>query len=320
MDIENMYREITLAVSGRDFEKALKAIDAVLGAQPEDPMAIGYAGVIKVATGDLTGGAKMLKKSNELFDATIGGEEEDWVQDIWRQRRSNLGQSVFQLAGESEDKVMQISRLLINEAEMSHERAFKSLAVEAHRSGNFQEAVALLKRAVAEKSDYAPGWYSLACAYAKLSMKIEMIDALKNAIEFGRSEYAMDYRPEISEDSDFDAYREDVEFVELVDTLPKDPELKVLYRTLRDGEPDQVLRLGEKMRATASDLLAVVEAMHEAANLAASDLDEHGSLHSANYEFKESYYIDLKKKLKAEIGDRKRAGAQSKVFRVFKGD
>ena len=79
------------------------------------------------------------------------------------------------------------------------------------RLGRHEESLDALAEAVKLEPELAVAWYNKACAYGQLGRKAEMLDALKRAVE---SDPAL--TDAVSADPDFEPFRDDPEFQELI--------------------------------------------------------------------------------------------------------
>ena len=186
--------------------------------------------------------------------------------------------------------------------------------------GQEDEGIEHLYLSVKYNPKYATGWYNLACVHSKRKEKGMMLAALAQAVLWGKKEYCMDYRKNAMEDADFDNFRTDKDFLELVFPVP--PELKELYLAVWDNEGDKILGLGEKLVKSrkVKDKLAVLEAMRYGAEIIVSDLEEHGKANLSLYQHEDQrYYEDLLKDITARIGAARKKGQKSDVWLKFKG-
>jgi tetratricopeptide (TPR) repeat protein len=199
------------------------------------------------------------------------------------------------------------------------DQAEKVWGLAMHFKGDTPEGISHLYRAVRFNPKYATGWYNLACIHAKLKEKALMLKALTEAINWGRSEYCMDYRKSAMEDHDFDNFRNDPDFLNLVFPVP--PMLRELYLAVWENNGDKMLELGERLlKDKNADKLAILEAMRYGAEIIASDLDEHGKVNLTLYKHEsKKYYEDVFKDLEKKIAKLRADGVKSDVWLKFKG-
>jgi|GEM_PF-3105682 len=199
------------------------------------------------------------------------------------------------------------------------DQAEKVWGLALHFKGDTPEGISHLYRAVRFNPKYATGWYNLACIHAKCKEKALMLKALTEAINWGKSEYCMDYRKSAMQDSDFDNFRADPDFLELVFPVPA--KLKELYLAVWDNNGDKILELGDKLlKDKKADKLAIMEAMRYGAEIISSDLDEHGKANLTLYKHEDKNYYDTRyKDLDQKITKLRAAGVQSDVWLKFKG-
>jgi tetratricopeptide (TPR) repeat protein len=312
-------REIVPQIIEKKFDTALLDIETALNEHHDDAQLVGYRGVIEILTCARSKGIESLKFVIQAFQVLIANESDEDFKRIYRDQLGNIGNHLFSIADGSVAGTapLQLSKMLIEEVGWRHRRAVKTVAVDAINDGQAQVAIDLLKPLLETDPKYDSGWYNLACAYAQLGMKSLMLEAAQKAIQTSLSEAVFDVRPDLIEDEDFSAYRNDPDFIDLVSPLPKDPSLRPTYTALQDGHLDKVLSVGEAALPQATDQLAILEAMLEAAKQIASDIDEHGEEFS-QYMFKQPKYSEMIQHLKAQISELKSKGAKSSIFRNFK--
>jgi tetratricopeptide (TPR) repeat protein len=201
------------------------------------------------------------------------------------------------------------------------EAAEKVWGLALHFKGDSEAGIEHLERAVKLNPKYATGWYNLACIHAQRGEKVPMMAALVEAITWGKKEYCMDYRESAMTDHDFDAFRKDKDFMELVFPVP--PELKSLYLAVWDNDGDKILELGEKLLKdkTVSDKLAVLDAMDYGADIIVSDLDEHGKANLTLYQHEsQAYYKNVQKTIRDRAAKLRAKGLTSEVWLKFHGN
>jgi tetratricopeptide (TPR) repeat protein len=199
------------------------------------------------------------------------------------------------------------------------DQAEKVWGLAMHFKGDTPEGITHLYRAVRFNPKYATGWYNLACIHAQGKEKSLMLKALAEAINWGKSEYCMDYRKSAMDDKDFENFRNDADFLALVFPVP--PMLKELYLAVWANEGDKILELGEKLlKDQKADKLAILEAMRYGAEIISSDLDEHGEVNLSLYEHEDKkYYDDLYKELDKKVLKLRAEGVKSDIWLKFKG-
>lgn len=93
--------------------------------------------------------------------------------------------------------------------------AYKRLSLALWYLDDKEEAVEAIKKSIALKPDFASAHYNLACFYAKMEQKEDMLTSLQQAIEL--DEYS-NYREMASNDDDFEAYDIDDDFLAIVES------------------------------------------------------------------------------------------------------
>jgi tetratricopeptide (TPR) repeat protein len=200
------------------------------------------------------------------------------------------------------------------------EQAEKVWGLALHFKGDSEAGIEHLDRSVKFNPKYATGWYNLACIHAQRGDKTPMLAALTEAIKWGKKEYCMDYRKSAMTDKDFDAFRADKDFMELVFPVP--PELKELYLAVWENEGDKILEIGTKLLKDKKvrDKLAVLDAMNYGADIIVSDLDEHGKVNLSLYRYdSKGYYEKLQKTLQDRAAKLRAKGQTSDVWLKFHG-
>lgn len=335
-NLDVLMREIANAVEDARFDRAKGLIDDLLGVENDHPVALGYLAVVQLRSNARVTGSVTMKRAQEAFETKIESESDDSRKRLWEKLRSSIIHTLFQLASGSDSEVLSLARLILEEVGVQHERAYLALALDFAQTYRqsisapdpqkslLNDSITLLNKAIEIEPQYASAWYNLACAHALLHQKVEMLETLKKAIDLGRTLYEVDYRVTIREDSDFDDYKQDPEFNQLVNPLPDDPFLRSLYSLLRDGALDQVLIMGqtarEKLPPHSSDLLGTLEAMHEAARRVLLDVDENGEFMTGNYGLEPRKYKGILDTLAVEIENLQDSGIQSDAMKVFRGE
>ena len=200
------------------------------------------------------------------------------------------------------------------------EQAEKVWGLALFFQGQQEQGIEHLERSVKLNPKYATGWYNLACIHAQRKEKEPMLKALVEAIVWGKKEYCMDYRKSAMEDNDFDAFRNDKDFTELVFPVPL--ELKELYLAVWENEGDTILELGEKLLKAkkVKDKLAVLDAMNYGADIIITDLDEHGKANLTLYQHEsQAYYKNLQKTIQDRAAKLRAKGEKSDVWLKFHG-
>ena len=200
------------------------------------------------------------------------------------------------------------------------EQAQKVWGLALQFKGDSEAGIEHLDRSVKLNPKYATGWYNLACIHAQRGDKVPMLAALIEAIRWGKKEYCMDYRKSAMTDKDFDAFRDDKDFMELVFPVP--PELKELYLAVWENEGDQILELGTRLLKDKKvrDKLAVLDAMNYGADIIVSDLDEHGKINMTLYKHEgKGYYQKLQRMLQDRAAKLRAQGHKSDVWLKFHG-
>lgn len=312
-------REIIQQIIEKKFKAALTNTESALKEHGDDSQVIGYRGVVEILTGERQKGIQSLKHAYQALQKEVADESDEDFKKIFKSQLNNMGTHLFDAADGSvaQTSPLELAKLLIEDVGWMHRRAVKTLAIDAINNGQAQVAIDLLKPVLDSDANYDSGWYNIACAYAQLGQKSFMLEAVKKAIQTSRSEAAYDVRPDLKDDEDFSGYRNDPDFIALVSPLPNDPTLLPTYKLLQEGLLDKVLTQGEDALAQATDRLAILEAMFDAAQRIDSDIDEHGEEFS-EYKHQQVHYREVIQRLKTEIFEEKKKGAKSSVFRSFK--
>ncbi|WP_061235699.1 tetratricopeptide repeat protein [Leptospira weilii] len=173
-----------------------------------------------------------------------------------------------------------------------------------------------LRKAFAIDRKYSNAFYNLACVHALAGDKTEILDCLEKAITW--SEKYQDYGNLSLEDEHFSAYWQDFDFRFICDRLPTEPNLHELYKYLKNSSPYGAFTLGEELRDSATDELAIIEAMLFAVKLILKDLDEHGKENIYLYDDKPiSFWKEKQKELENDRKDRINSGKKAMSFLVF---
>ncbi len=129
-----------------------------------------------------------------------------------------LERALFYSRSQQWDKAMGYAKEAVEKAPNNF-LAQKRLSLTLWYSGHKQEAYDAMHQSVDLQPDFASAHYNLACFYASDQQKEEMLLHLQKAIEL--EEYS-DYRAMALEDSDFDVYANDNDFLEIVEALKKE--------------------------------------------------------------------------------------------------
>ncbi|WP_235594438.1 tetratricopeptide repeat protein [Leptospira noguchii] len=196
---------------------------------------------------------------------------------------------------------------------------FHRMALVEDFEGSTIQGIEYLKKAIDCYPQYPPGWYSLACFEARLGNKQNVLPALENAIKFGWSQSRVDYRRGIKNESDFETFRSDADFLALVDDgYPENKALRRVFEYLAAYEPMSAINSGRKNLDQIDDLYALYQAFEFAIAMIQRDLDEHGSRNLRLYKLKSmSEVVSLTENFKNEVANREKRGEQTDTFAKF---
>jgi tetratricopeptide (TPR) repeat protein len=186
-----------------------------------------------------------------------------------------------------------------------------------------EKALEQLKLSVKLDPLWQTSLYSMARIEASLGHKKEMLEYLQRAVEIQKlngDSFTKSYTNEVFEDSLFQAYYTDTDFLKICPVAIKAPELLVpLYNTLiADDDLYLVIKLGEELLNQHPDRLAILEPMAHALRSINSDLDEHGKDNLYQYgegEHSIKYFAEYLKKVEDEIVNLRNSGVTSTVYK-----
>lgn len=136
-------------------------------------------------------------------------------QSLFRQEKYSLSVVPFEKARGLEKTGKKLSsdehRILVDQLAMAY-----------GMSGDFKKAQQLLNEAIQEDPDYPLNYYNLACAYAEQGNKPEMLANLSRAFERRDKVLKGEELPNPRDDSSFQKYSQDEDFVKLLKRLGYD--------------------------------------------------------------------------------------------------
>ncbi len=138
------------------------------------------------------------------------------------------------------------------EREPENYLAHKRLGIALWYLDRQDEGIASMKRSVELNPEFASAYYNLACFYARRGRKSEMLENLSRAIE--QDKYT-DYREMAGEDEDFDPFRDDEDFTEIVESEKR--EGYALQEIFDSGDFEEIsralLKIGKEIPLEAVD-------------------------------------------------------------------
>ena len=105
------------------------------------------------------------------------------------------------------------------ELDPNYASAFYNKGVTLGELGRYEDELEAYEKAIELDPNYALAWYNKACAHSQLGQKAELLDSLKKAIELSPNNKEM-----AKIDDDFEPYRDDPDFRDLVFGEEREPQ------------------------------------------------------------------------------------------------
>lgn len=231
-----------------------------------DAMAHAWLGLVQSVTDRVAAGQASIKKAFELLRGELAKAttEEDKHQLTWTLH--GIANRLIDSLAENPSLGLPAAHFVADTLKLDHAPSLRLIAEErANREGDVIGAATMLKKALQLDATDPETHYLMARLLARLGKKPNVLSHLKKAIENAAGTISV--RTLARFEPDFDGFRKDEEFNELIDTLPKDPVLRPIYAALDAGETFKVAELSPAAVAKAAQKLDVLYPWREALEL-----------------------------------------------------
>lgn len=248
-----------------ELDVVARLAQARLASDPTDWRAHAWLG-LALFRGTTVGPAQAsLSKAAELLRAAREKTTDDELKAELGWELQGLADRLHE-AVEASPSVLAAARFVADELKLEHPPSLRVLVEDvAEREGNPVKAATMLKRALAADPTDAESHYLAARLFARLGRRSNLMGHLKKAVEY--AEGAVAVRSLARYEADFDGYRDDEAFAQLVDQLPTEPTLRPLYAALEGGDAASVIQLAAALPQT----LDVLQPLRDAHQLAGDE-------------------------------------------------
>lgn len=242
-----------------------------LGTDALDRAAHAWLALAWCATGKRREGFAELSRAFELFHAQAAASSNDDERAELAWELHAFGNRLLEALGEQPGAALEAARFMVESLKHEHPMSLRQLAEDVAPTDP-AKAAALLKRALAVEPTDPETHYLAARVLARLGKKPQVLSELSKAIEYAEGTVAV--RALARVEPDFDGFRDDAQFNQLIDLLPESEPLRSLYAALDDGRFGDVLALAEAARRKVPNALDVLYPCREALDRLIDDGDE----------------------------------------------
>ncbi len=239
---------------------------ARLTENPNDAKSHSWLGLALCVTNKVAAGQASLKRAFELLRADLEQAlDEDQKHELTWELHGISNRLVDTLADDPAQGVT-AAQFIVDVLKFEHAPSLRLLSENvSSKDGDPIKAAQLLKRALAVDPTDPESHYLAARLFARLGKKPQVLSHMQKSLDNAAGTIAV--RTLARFEPDFDGFRKDPEFAELVDPFPKDAVLRPIYLALDTGDFPQVVALATAAAAKVPNRLDVLYPWREALEL-----------------------------------------------------
>lgn len=249
-----------------DVAQVERLATADLAKNADDAQAHAWLGLVSSVTNKVAAGQASIKRAFELIRADLAKAASDDEKHQHEWALHGIANRLIDALAENPTLGLPAAHFVADTLKLDHAPSLRLIAEErANREGDVIGAATLLKKSLQLDATDPETHYLMARLLARLGKKANVLQHLKKAIENGGGTISV--RTLARFEPDFDGFRKDDEFNDLIDNLPKDPVLRPLYAALDAGETYKVNELAPAALEKAAARLDVLYPWREAMEL-----------------------------------------------------
>lgn len=239
---------------------------ARLAEDANDAKSHSWLGLALCVTNKMPAGQASLKRAFELLRAELEKTADEDQRHELNWELHGISNRLVDALGENPALGVAAAQFIVDGLKFEHAPSLRLISEHvATQQGDPIKAAGFLKRALAVDSTDPESHYLASRLFARLGKKPQVLSHLQKALDNAAGTIAV--RTLARFEPDFDGFRKDPEFAELVDPFPKDEVLRPIYQALDTGDFTAVVELATANAPKVPNRLDVLYPWREALEL-----------------------------------------------------
>ncbi len=232
----------------------------------DDASSHAWLGLALCITNKVAAGQSELKRAFELIRAAHDRATDEEMKHELNWELHSISNRLIDTLGENPTLGASAAQFIVDTLKFEHAPSLRLMSENVSaQQGDPIKAAQLLKRALAVDATDPESHYLAARLFARLGKKPQVLSHLQKALDNAAGTIAV--RTLARFEPDFDGFRKDPEFAELVDPFPKDAVLRPIYQALDTGDFARVVELASGSADRVPNRLDVLYPWREALEL-----------------------------------------------------